>query len=142
MTWAQKASSLARCSKQNAMRASLCIGVRLNFLPATWLSSLPLTRRRAVLKEPGKPLVFTASTAVIKGLLRNLLRSTLSSSAVDVLGLPEPWRLSIVLFYLYFWRIDEIVLFGIRRSTPIFLKWRKNDGRNFLATIVHEATAT
>jgi hypothetical protein len=47
-------------------------------------------------------LVFTASTAVIKGLLRNLLRSILSSSAVDVLGLPEPWRLSIVPFCLHF----------------------------------------
>jgi hypothetical protein len=45
-------------------------------------------------------LVFTASTAVIKGLLRNLLRTVLSSSAVDVLGLPEPWRLSIVSYFV------------------------------------------
>jgi hypothetical protein len=74
-------------------------------------------------------LVFTASTAVIKGLLRNLLRSILSSS-VDVLGLPEPWRLSIVSFCLHR-RSIEISAWDIplcaRVTILILLKFDSDD---------------
>jgi hypothetical protein len=63
------------------------------------LKSMPICLPKIDRSFPLYLLVFTPSTAVIKGLLRNLLRSILSSSAVNVLGLPEPWRLSIVPFH-------------------------------------------
>jgi hypothetical protein len=72
-------------------------------LAAAWFrSSVFLRRRREVLTEPGKLLIFTAAVAVVKGLFRITVKSCSFWLRIEIRRHPEPGRRSTVWSCLHF----------------------------------------